>query len=70
MAGATLSEPDARATPDSGATAVRGTTIRLVSFIAGSLFSVAAAALLFRHLGVIETGRYTTAMSLGALSGA
>ncbi len=69
MTAATLSEPDALATPETGAMVVRGTTIRLVSYVGGSLFSVGAAALLFRHLGVIETGRYTTATSLSALVG-
>jgi O-antigen/teichoic acid export membrane protein len=41
--------------------------MRLASFLAGSLLSVAAAALLFRHLGVVGTGRYTTALSLSAV---
>jgi O-antigen/teichoic acid export membrane protein len=50
-----------------GPAAFRGATLRLISFVAGALFSVGAAALLFRYLGVIDTGRYTTAMSLGAL---
>jgi O-antigen/teichoic acid export membrane protein len=40
--------------------------MRVAAFLSGSLFVLAAAALLFRHLGVVDTGRYTTAISLGA----
>jgi lipopolysaccharide exporter len=50
-----------------GPAVVRGAMLRTGSFVAGSLFGVGAAALLFRHLGVVDAGRYTTAMSLGAL---
>ncbi len=73
MTEATLSEPDALSeqdaltAPTAGATVVRGTTLRIGSFVGGSLFSLGAAALLFRHLGVNATGRYTTATSLSAL---
>ncbi len=54
-------------TPAAGPAAARGATLRMGSFVAGSFFSVAAAALLFRHLGVYDTGRYTIAVSLAAL---
>jgi O-antigen/teichoic acid export membrane protein len=67
VSGAALSEPEVLASPDAGRVLVRGTSQRLAAFVGGSLFSVAAAALLFRHLGVLETGRYTTATSLSAL---
>ncbi|MCW3018795.1 MAG: polysaccharide biosynthesis protein [Solirubrobacterales bacterium] len=67
MTGTTISEPDLLAAPGAGRAVVRGTTLRIGSFVGGSLFSVGAAALLFRHLGVIEAGRYTTATSLSAL---
>ncbi len=60
-------ESDVLSTPAAGPAVVRGATLRMVSFSVGSLFSVLAAALLFRHLGVFDTGRYTIAMSLGAL---
>jgi O-antigen/teichoic acid export membrane protein len=59
--------PDVLSTSAVGPAVVRGATLRMGSFVAGSLFSVGAAALLFRHLGVIDTGRYTTAMSLSTL---
>lgn len=58
---------DLLSTAEAGPTAVRGGAMRVTSFLAGSLVSVGAAALLFRHLGVIDTGRYTTALSLSAL---
>ena len=54
-------------TARAGPAAVRGGTLRVGSFAAGSLLSFGGAALLFRHLGVINTGRYTTALSLAAL---
>jgi O-antigen/teichoic acid export membrane protein len=58
---------DVLASAAAGPAVVRGASLRVGSFAVGSLFSVAAAALLFRHLGVVDTGRYTIAMSLGAL---
>jgi O-antigen/teichoic acid export membrane protein len=60
-------EANVLSTSAAGPAVVRGAALRVGSFAAGSLFSVAAAALLFRYLGVIDTGRYTTAMSLSAL---
>ena len=56
------------ATPEAGPALVRGGVMRTGSFVGGSLLSVGAAALLFRHLGVTDTGRYTTAMSLSAVA--
>jgi len=41
--------------------------MRVGGYIAGALVGAGAAALLFRHLGVVETGRYVTAMSLVAI---
>jgi O-antigen/teichoic acid export membrane protein len=60
-------EVDLLSTPEAGPAVVRGGVMRTGAFLGGSLFSVAAAALLFRKLGVTDTGRYTTAMSLGAV---
>jgi O-antigen/teichoic acid export membrane protein len=62
-----LEPEDLLATSDAGPAAIRGGVLRVGSFMAGSLFSVVAAALLFRHLGVVGSGRYTTAMSLAAI---
>lgn len=58
---------DLLSTDRAGPAAARGGTIRAGAFLAGSLFVLGAAALLFRHLGVVETGRYTTASSLGSV---
>jgi O-antigen/teichoic acid export membrane protein len=63
----TPTEANVLTTSAAGPAIVRGAALRVGSFAVGSLFSVAAAALLFRHLGVVDTGRYTTAMSLSAL---
>jgi O-antigen/teichoic acid export membrane protein len=38
--------------------------MRGIGFLVGALASAASAALLFRHLGVIDTGRYVTILSL------
>jgi O-antigen/teichoic acid export membrane protein len=51
-------------TADAGPTAVRGAVLRVVGYAAGVLLSVASAALLFRHLGVEDGGRYVTVLAL------
>jgi O-antigen/teichoic acid export membrane protein len=58
---------DILSTPQAGTAAVHGAVLRMGAFAGGALFSVGSAAILFRHLGVIDTGRYTTAMSLSAM---
>lgn len=58
---------DLLSTPDAGDAAIRGGAIRVGSFAAGSLISIVGGALLFRHLGVIDGGRYVNALSLAAL---
>lgn len=63
----TLEATDLLSTPEAGPAAVRGGVLRVGSFLAGTLASVGSAALLFRHLGVVDTGRYATAMSLSAV---
>jgi O-antigen/teichoic acid export membrane protein len=62
-----LDEPNTLSGPTAGSAVARGTTLRVGSYMGGSVFSVVAAALLFRHLGVSATGHYTTATSLSAL---
>jgi O-antigen/teichoic acid export membrane protein len=44
--------------------------MRVAGFLVGALVSTLSAALLFRHLGVVDTGRYVTALSLVAFVGA
>lgn len=58
---------DLLSSAEAGNTAVRGGAIRVGSFAAGSLVSIVGGALLFRHLGVVDAGRYTTALSLAAV---
>jgi O-antigen/teichoic acid export membrane protein len=54
-------------TPAAGPAAIRGGALRVTSYGAGVLLSVGAAALLFRHLGVVDGGRYVTVLSLMGL---
>lgn len=58
------SRADLLDTSAAGAAAVRGGTIRVVGYGAGVLLTVVSAALLFRHLGVVDTGRYVTVLAL------
>jgi O-antigen/teichoic acid export membrane protein len=58
---------DVLGTAAAGPAAVRGGAIRLLSYGASSLIALTAGALLYRHLGPVRTGRYTTAISLAAL---
>jgi O-antigen/teichoic acid export membrane protein len=51
-------------TPDAGAAAIRGGAIRVVGFGAGIVVTTMSAALLFRHLGVDDGGRYVTVLAL------
>jgi O-antigen/teichoic acid export membrane protein len=54
-------------TSNAGPIAVRGGVFRLAGYGGGVLLSVVSAALLFRHLGVRDGGRYVTALALVAL---
>ena len=53
-------------TPHAGPAAIRGGAVRLAGYGAGVLLSVGSAALLFRHLGVVDGGRYVTIIALVA----
>src|SRR4051812_17649370 len=50
-----------------GPAAIRGGALRVGGYLAGVLLSVGSAAILFRHLGVEDGGRYVTITSLVAL---
>jgi O-antigen/teichoic acid export membrane protein len=63
----TTPEHDVLATSEAGPAAVRGGALRVVGYIVASLLALASGALMFRHLGVVDTGRYTTALSIVAL---
>lgn len=58
---------DLLSSTEAGNAAIRGGALRVASFLTGSMIAIVSGALLFRHLGVTETGRYTTALSLAAL---
>jgi O-antigen/teichoic acid export membrane protein len=47
-----------------GATTLRGSALRAIGYAIGALAAAGGAALLFRHLGVVDTGRYVTGMAL------
>jgi len=57
-------QADLLSTPAAGPASVRGGGLRGVGFLLGSLASAASAALLFRHLGVNDTGKYVAIVSL------
>ena len=59
--------PDVLDTSAAGPAAIRGGAIRIVAFAAGTVFGVTSGALLYRHLGVVDTGRYSLAISLVAI---
>ena len=60
-------ELDLLDSPTAGPAAIRGGVLRVVSYLAGTLLGVGSAALLFRHLGVVDTGRYSLAIYLVAI---
>ena len=61
--------PDLLGGPEAGPAAIRGGVLRIAGYGAGVLLSLVSAALLFRHLGVVETGYYVTVLSLVAIVG-
>jgi O-antigen/teichoic acid export membrane protein len=61
---------DVLSTSAAGPAAMRGGAMRVGGYIVGALVSVLSAALLFRHLGVTETGNYVKALTLAAIVGA
>ncbi|WP_037494270.1 oligosaccharide flippase family protein [Solirubrobacter soli] len=56
--------PDLLDTPSAGPAAIRGGVIRIAGFGAGIVITTLSAALLFRHLGVEDGGRYVTVVAL------
>jgi O-antigen/teichoic acid export membrane protein len=61
--------PDLLDTPAAGPTAIRGAAVRLVGYGISVLLGAVAMALLFRHLGVEDAGRYVTIVALVGLFG-
>ena len=63
-----LLEADFLSTPEAGPAAVRGgRAAHRLGYAAASLLALGTGALLYRHLGVVDSGRYTAAGSLVAL---
>jgi O-antigen/teichoic acid export membrane protein len=56
-------------TPEAGPRVIRGSVLRVGGYVLGVLFGVASSALMFRHLGVVDTGRYVTVLALIAIVG-
>jgi O-antigen/teichoic acid export membrane protein len=63
-------DADVLDTRAAGGLVLRGGILRIVGYIAGILASILGAALMLRHLSVIDFGRYTTVMSLITIIGA
>lgn len=55
---------DALNSPGAGGKVIRGSAVRAVANVAGIVLGLATATLLLRHLGVAESGRYVTVLSL------
>lgn len=51
-------------TPAAGPAAIRGGVIRVIAFVGGLIASVAAFAVVARHLGVDDTGRYALVLAI------
>jgi O-antigen/teichoic acid export membrane protein len=53
---------------EAGPAAIRGGALRVVGYAVGVLLTVGSAAVLFRHLGVRDTGRFVLVLSLVTLA--
>jgi O-antigen/teichoic acid export membrane protein len=60
-------EHDVLATPAAGPTAIRGGALRTAGYLVGAGATALSAAVLFRHLGVVDTGRYVLVLSIVAV---
>lgn len=54
-------------TTEAGPKVVRGSALRILGHVAGSVLSVGATALMMRHLGVVDAGRLVTVLALAAM---
>jgi O-antigen/teichoic acid export membrane protein len=55
---------DVLSSDEAGGKVIRGSAVRAVANVAGIVLGLATATLLLRHLGVAESGRYVTVLSL------
>jgi O-antigen/teichoic acid export membrane protein len=51
-------------TAEAGRSVIRGSVLRLGAYVLGTLATVASSAVVIRHLGVVDTGRFLTVMAL------
>jgi O-antigen/teichoic acid export membrane protein len=63
----TFAPDEPLASPGAGTAVARGAAQRLGAYALGQALSLGAAALLFRHLGVRDAGRYVTVIALVAI---
>jgi O-antigen/teichoic acid export membrane protein len=56
-------------TPEAGPTVIRGSILRVGSYVVGVTLSIGSSALMFRELGVVDAGRYVTVLALIAIVG-
>lgn len=54
-------------TPAAGATVIRGSILRVGGYGLGMLATVVSSAVVIRHLGLVDTGRFTTVTALVAI---
>jgi O-antigen/teichoic acid export membrane protein len=64
-----MTREDILDTPEAGPRVIRGSVLRVGGYVLGVVFGVASSALMFRHLGVVDTGRYVTVLALIAIVG-
>jgi O-antigen/teichoic acid export membrane protein len=62
-------EPDLLDTPEAGRRAIRGSLLRGGGYLVGLGLAVGSAAVLFRHLGVVDAGKYVTVLSVVTIAG-
>jgi O-antigen/teichoic acid export membrane protein len=68
--GAQAAAADPLVAATAGRTAARGGVLRVAGYAASIALSVGSAAILFRHLGVADGGRYVAALTVVAIFGA
>jgi O-antigen/teichoic acid export membrane protein len=56
-------------TDQAGPSVIRGSLMRLGGMVLGTLATVASSAVIIRHLGVVDTGRFVTVMALVVIVG-
>ena len=55
---------DVLTSPEAGGRVIRGSAVRVAANVAGTVLGLGTATLLLRHLGVDDSGRYVTVLSL------